>query len=71
MLAFICAPNYICLRHLLTGQCLASRYEQEASKFDLCASKSMNLKETFMPIIAWLLGIPITVILLLMLFGVF
>ena len=31
----------------------------------------MNLKETFMPIIAWLLGIPITVILLLMLFGVF
>lgn len=28
-------------------------------------------KEINMPIIAWLLGVPITVILLLMLFGVF
>ena len=29
------------------------------------------LKEKTMPLIAWLLGVPITVILLLMLFGVF
>ena len=28
-------------------------------------------KETHMPVIAWLLGVPLTVVILLMLFGVF
>jgi hypothetical protein len=30
-----------------------------------------RFKESIMPIIAWLLGVPISVVLLLMLFGVF
>ncbi len=30
-----------------------------------------HLKEIHMPVIAWLLGVPLTVVILLMLFGVF
>jgi len=32
---------------------------------------STNHKEIFMPIIAWLLGVPLSVVLILMLLGVF
>jgi hypothetical protein len=38
--------------------------------FDSC-SICARFKESYMPIIAWLLGVPISVVLLLMLFGVF
>ena len=34
-------------------------------------SLSFSTKENFMPIIAWLLGVPLSVILILMLLGVF
>ncbi|MBX3632344.1 MAG: hypothetical protein KF695_05450 [Simplicispira sp.] len=33
--------------------------------------KALKFKEIDMPIIAWLLGVPLSVVLLLMLFGVF
>ena len=48
-----------------------SRIGGHASLHGETKLKIRNLKEKIMPIIAWLLGVPLSVVLLLMLFGVF
>jgi hypothetical protein len=64
--------NYKLGQKFLTGCWPAGWQKRIVSgfKFKLFLMPSF-FKEKSMPIIAWLLGVPITVILLLMLFGVF
>ena len=60
------------LRRFLTDVCVEGWQKPRAIPFKLRLSTGQTTsKEINMPIIAWLLGVPITVILLLMLFGVF
>lgn len=48
-----------------------SPYLHDGFYIECASSTTAHFKEKNMPIIAWLLGVPISVILLLMLFGVF
>ena len=64
--------NYTGAGRFLTGSQLAGWQKNDELRFTLKLFINRQLfKEINMPIIAWLLGVPISVILLLMLFGVF